>query len=134
MALLHEARGEFDLAISEYRKEQETAPFNHKPDFNLGLLYMKFKRIDEAIKEFESCIKKNEAFAGGYVFLSKAYMDSSKSLYEAEKLARRGLSLKADTQTMILGHFVLADILNRQGKSSEAQNHVNQAKELQKKL
>jgi arylsulfatase A-like enzyme/Tfp pilus assembly protein PilF len=134
MALLHEARGEFDLAISEYRKEQETAPFNHKPDFNLGLLHAKFNDVDKAIKEFKSCIEKNDAFAGAYVFLAKAYMDSNRDLNEAEQLARKGLSLKAEPQTMILGHFVLADILNRQGKSKEAQNHVNQAKELQKRL
>jgi len=134
MALLHEARGEFDLAISEYEKEQETSPFNWKPDFNLGLLYTKAKDLDKAIEEFESCIEKNEEYAKAYIFLAKAYMDSGKDLNEAEKLAQQGLSLDADKQTEILGHFVLADIYNRLGRFEDSQRHAQKAKELQKSL
>lgn len=134
MALLHEARGEFDLAVLEYKKEQETSPFNYKPDFNLGLLYAKAKQFDKAIKEFQSCIEKNEEFPNAYVFLAKAYMDSGKNLNEAEKLAVKGLGLKPDLRTTILAHFVLADIYNRLGRYPESQQHVNKAKELQKTL
>lgn len=134
MALLHEARGEFDLAVLEYKKEQETSPFNHKPDFNLGLLYAKAKQLDKAIKEFKSCIEKNEEFADAYVFLAKAYMDAGEDLNEAEKLALKGLGLKPDLRTTILAHFVLADIYNRLGRHLESQRHVNKARELQKTL
>jgi tetratricopeptide (TPR) repeat protein len=63
LALLHEARGEFDLAIREYKEEQKTSPLNYKPDFNLGLLYSKSKELDKGILEFKSCIEKNEEYA-----------------------------------------------------------------------
>ena len=132
MALLHEARGDFNLAIVEYKKEQETSPFNYKPDFNLGLLYAKAKEFDKAIKEFKSCIEKNEEYPKAYVFLAKAYMDSGKDLNEAAELARKGLNLNPDLKTTILAHFILADIYNRLGKHEESQKHVNEAKQLQK--
>jgi len=134
MALLHEARGQFDLAVREYKKEQEASPYNHKPDFNLGLLYAKAKENQKAIAEFESCLEKNEEFADAHVFLAKEYMDTGRDLGEAEKLAQRGLELKPEKRTEILGHFVLADIYNRMGRIRESQSHVNRARELQKNL
>lgn len=134
LALLHEARGEFDLAVQEYRREQETSPFNHKPDFNLGLFYAKTEDLDRAIEEFRSCIQKNEGFPSAYVFLAKAYMDSGKGLKEAERQALKGLSLNPDIQTAILAHFILADIYNRLGRPEESRKHVNKARELQKTL
>ena len=49
-------------------------------------------------------------------------------------LAKKGLSLKPDLRTNILGHFVLADIYNRLGRYQESQQHVTKAKQLQKTL
>lgn len=134
LALLHEARGDFDLAVVEYKKEQETSPFNYKPDFNLGLLYAKAKELEKAIKEFKGCIEKDEEFAGAYVFLAKAYMDSGKDINEAEKLALKGLGLKPDLRTNILAHFILADIYNRLGRYEKSRQQVDKARELQKTL
>ena len=134
LGLIHEARGGYDLAIMEYRKEQEISPHNFKPDFNLGLLYSKAKEIDKAIEEFQSCIEKNEEFAGAYCFLAKAYMDSGKDLKKAEELALKGLSLKPYKRTTILTHFVLADIYNRLKRYDKYEHHVAKANELKKSL
>jgi len=134
LALLHEARGERDKAILEYEREQEISPFNCMPDFNLGLLYSKSKELDNAIKEFESCIEKNEEYSAAYVFLAKAYMDAGKALDEAEHMAKKGLALEPDLKTTILAHFVLADICNRLGRSSESRRHEQKARKLQKSL
>jgi len=131
-ALLHEARGEMDLAVLEYKREQEASPFNYKPDYNLGLLYVKANDLEKAIKEFQSCLEKNDKFANAYIFLAKAYMDSGRDLEEAERYAKNGLSLKPDLKSTILGHFVLADICNRLGRYQESQQHVTKAKQLQK--
>ncbi|MFQ6039131.1 MAG: hypothetical protein ACE5LV_11010, partial [Candidatus Aminicenantales bacterium] len=130
----HEARGELDLAVVEYKKEKETSPFNHKPDFNLGLLYSKAKEVEKAIQEFRSCIEKNEEFPDAYIFLAKAYMDGGMDLLEAEKLALKGLSLKPDLKVTILGHLVLADIYSRLGRERELQYHLNIARQLEKTL
>ena len=134
MALLHEARGELDQAVLEYKKEQETSPLNFQSDFNLGFLYVKTKELDKAIKEFKSCIQKNEEYGSAYVFLAKAYMDTGMDLNEAAQLAEKGISLNPDLKTTILAHFVLADIYNRLGRYQESQQHVSKAKQLQKSL
>jgi len=134
MALLHEARGEISSAIAEYKKEQEVSPYNYKPDFNLGLLYLKMRNVEGAIKEFKSCLEKKEDFAKPYIFLAKAYMDSDQNLNEAVNLALKGLSLKPDKESSILGHFVLADLYNRLGNYSQYQHHLDKAKQLQKTL
>jgi tetratricopeptide (TPR) repeat protein len=134
MGLLHEARGEIDLAISEYKKEQEVSPFSGEADFNLGLLYANLKDLNNAIKEFQRCIEKNDKFANAYIFLAKAYMDSGRGLDEAARFAKNGLSLNPDLKSTILGHFILADIYNRLGRYQESQQHVTQARELQKSL
>jgi len=134
LALVHEARGELDLAIIEYKKEQETSPFNHKPDFNLGLLYAKANEVNKAIREFESCIEKNEEFADAYVFLAKAYMDGGRDLQEASKLALKGISLNPELKTTVLAHFVLADIYNRLGRPEESRHHIREARRLQQSL
>ena len=134
MALLHEARGEIGLAVQEYEKEKETCPFNHRPNFNLGLIYAKANNMERTIEEFEDCIEKNDEFADAYVFLAKAYMDSQRDLTKAIRLSEKGLSLNPDVRTSILAHFVLADIYNRQGKHLESQRHVEIAKKLQRSL
>jgi len=132
MALLYEARGEFDLAIKEYEEEKKIGPFNHKPDFNLALLYLRRKELDKAIQELKSCLQKNEEFAEAYAFLAKAYMDSGKDLHEAEQYAKKGLALRPGLKTAVLTHFVLADIYNRLGRGRDAERHVREATRLQR--
>jgi len=132
LALIHEARGEFDAAAAEYRQEQETAPFNYKPDFNLGLLLLNGKQLDAAEKEFRSCLTKSEDYAPAHIFLAKAIMDAGGDLDEAETLTLKGLSLGPDSATEILGHFVLADIYSRLGQSEKSGRHLETARRLQR--
>jgi tetratricopeptide (TPR) repeat protein len=134
LALIHEARSDYAQAILEYEKEQEVSPFNYKPDFNLGLLFSKMKDYERAYKEFKSCIEKKEDHADAYIFLAKTYMDSGRDLNEAIKLALEGLSLGPEKKSMVLGHFVLADIYNRLGNHSQYQHHLEQAQQLRKTL
>jgi hypothetical protein len=58
-------------------------------------------------------------------------MDSGKDLDEAERLALKGLSLKPDRQSSILGHFLLADIYNRLGDTGKSQRHLQLARQLE---
>jgi arylsulfatase A-like enzyme/Tfp pilus assembly protein PilF len=131
LALIHEARGEFDAAVEEYRREQETAPYNYKPDFNLGLLFQKERQFAEAEKEFRSCLQKKEDYGPAYIFLAKVIMDAGDNLIEAETLALKGLGLGPDRSSEILGHFVLADIYSRLGQAGKSGRHVEAARRLQ---
>jgi len=134
LALIHEARSDYAQAILEYEKEQEVSPYNHKPDFNLGLLFSKRKDFDRALKEFQSCIEKKEDYGEAYIFLAKTYMDSQRDLNKAAELALKGLNLEPEKKSIVLGHFLLADIYNRLGNYGQSQRHLDQARRLQKTL
>ncbi len=133
LALLHEARGEVEAAIAEYRREQEVSLYNWRPDFNLGLLFAKRKEWALAEKELRSCLTKNEEYGPAYIFLAKVLMDSGRNLAEAERLALQGLELKLEAATRVLGHLVLADIYSRLGQPAKARFHFEKARELQAK-
>jgi len=131
LALLHEARGEMELAIDEYRKEQQTSPFNWRPDFNLGLLFFRKKDLPAAEKEFRSCLEKNDQYAPAYLFLAKIIMDRGGNLIEAEKLALKAFNLSPDLPTQIFGHFLLADIYHRLNLPEKANFHLQKARHLE---
>jgi tetratricopeptide (TPR) repeat protein len=79
-----------------------TAPFNYKPDFNLGLLYASNQELESAIKEFESCIAKNPDFADVYAFLAKAFMDKGEDLDHAVQMAKKHISKAQELQNTLL--------------------------------
>ncbi|MEJ2085584.1 MAG: hypothetical protein P8Y44_07880, partial [Acidobacteriota bacterium] len=58
-------------------------------------------------------------------------MDAAGDLDQAETLVRKGLSLDLDSEAGPLGYFLLADILNRLGRPSEAQQAVDRARSIQ---
>jgi predicted negative regulator of RcsB-dependent stress response len=58
-------------------------------------------------------------FAIGRLYLAKALLDAGE-LSEAEREARAGLALRPEKSLAPLGHFVLADVYNRQGRVKEA--------------
>lgn len=131
LALLHEARGEMELAIEAYRKEQQTCPYNWRPDFNLGLLFFRRKDLVAAEKEFRSCLEKNDQYAPAYLFLAKIIMDKGENLIEAERLALKAFNLKPDLPTQIFGHFLLADIYHRLHQPEKANLHLQKARHLE---
>jgi tetratricopeptide (TPR) repeat protein len=73
----------------------------------------------------------NPAFAEGHIFLAKAYLESASNLDEAARLAQKGLSLSPSPSVAPLGHYVLADIYNRQGRPADAAREVAQGRALQ---
>lgn len=79
----------YEQAIEEYKKGQETAPYNYNPDFNPGLLYVNNRELESAIRDSESCIDKNPDFADVYAFLAKALMDKGEDLDQAVQTAKK---------------------------------------------
>ena len=69
-------------------------------------------------------------FGTGHLYLAKALLDLG-DLDGAERAAREGLRVKADPEIAPLGHFVLADVLNRRGRPREAQQEAARARRLQ---
>ncbi len=120
LALIAEERGDLPTAEREYLEELKRHPDSYKAAFNLSLLYERTGQRDLRIDALKQSIDGNPAFAEGHIFLARAYLERGGNLGEAAELARKGLSLSPDPKVAPLGHYVLADICNRQGRPAEA--------------
>ena len=134
LALIHEERGELEKASEEYLQELEFHPDYYKAHFNLGKVYGTLGRTLEQIKELKLSIEYNEDFALGYLYLAKAYLDNNSNLSQAILLAQKGIELGPPPEYAPLGHYILADIYNRQGLYQKARDEMQKGKELQQNL
>ncbi|HEY7500916.1 MAG TPA: sulfatase-like hydrolase/transferase [Vicinamibacterales bacterium] len=120
LALIAEQRGDVRLAEREYFEELKQHPESYRAAFNLSRLYEQVGDREGQIGALKQSIQSNPHFAEGHFYLAKAYLDANRNLSEAIDLARTGLSLAPKSEYAPLGHYVLADIYNRQGRSREA--------------
>jgi tetratricopeptide (TPR) repeat protein len=73
----------------------------------------------------------NPGFAEGYLYLAKLYLDRSERFDEAIALALKGLELAPRSEFAPLGHYVLADIYNRLGRTTEASEEASRGRALE---
>ncbi len=76
------------------------------------------------IEALKQAIDGNPSFAEGHFVLAQAYLESGSSLDTAAALARKGLDLAPRAELAPLGHYVLADVYNRQGRREAAAREV----------
>jgi arylsulfatase A-like enzyme/Tfp pilus assembly protein PilF len=124
LALLAESRGDVQEAEHEYLEELKQHPDSYKAAFNLSRLYEQVNDREGQIAALEQSIKSNPGFAEGHLFLAKAYLDAGTKFGEAVQLAQKGLQLAPKSEYASLGHYVLADLYNRQGRGSDAAREV----------
>jgi arylsulfatase A-like enzyme/tetratricopeptide (TPR) repeat protein len=120
LALIAEERGDWPTAEREYLEELKRHPDSYKAAFNLSLIYERSGQRSLRIDALRQAIEGNAAFAEGHIFLAKAYLEEGGNLEEAVRLARKGLELSPDPAVAPLGHYILADIYNRQGRPRDA--------------
>ncbi len=126
LALLFEERGDGSRALEAYETRLEMAPRDFRSHFNVAKLYGAMGDPARMEASFRAAIEHNEDFAIGYLYLSKVLLDKGE-LAAAEETALRGLALEPDPEMAPLGHFVLADVYNRQGRTAEAEREVRRA-------
>ena len=131
LALIAEGRGDQLTAEREYLEELKRHPDSYMAAFNLSLLYERTGQRDLRIDALRMSIGGNPAFAEGHLFLAKAYLERGSNLDEAAGLARKGLSLSPSPDVAPLGHYVLADIYNRQGRTAEAAREAAQGRAIE---
>jgi arylsulfatase A-like enzyme/thioredoxin-like negative regulator of GroEL len=119
LGLAREERGDTVGAQAAYAKEVEQNPKAYRAAFNLGRLLQRSGRQREALERFRQVVPLAPDFAIGRLYLAKALLDAGE-LSEAEREARAGLALRPEKSLAPLGHFVLADVYNRQGRVKEA--------------
>jgi len=119
LGLVHEERGDVDRAIADYEKELEVHAKGYRAAFNLAKLLERRGRPREALALYQKVVSLAPDFAIGRLYLAKALLDTG-DLAGAEREARAGLAQRPDPTLAPLGHYVLADAFNRQGRHAEA--------------
>ncbi len=133
LAVLYEDRGDIRRAVAAYEKAIELAPRYHQAQFNLGRLLGYLGQGDRQQELWEASIESNHDFVQGYYYLSKLIMDRGGDLERAERLVRTGIEKDPDHSEGPLGYYVLADILNRMGRTAEAREAVAIGQRIQTK-
>jgi Tfp pilus assembly protein PilF len=131
LALIAEERGYQQTAERQYLEELKLHPDSYKAAFNLSRLYERTNQQSLRIDALKQSIEGNAAFAEGHIFLAKAYLDNQTNLDEAVKLAQKGIELKPDPEVAPLGHYILADLYNRQGRRAAAAEEVAKGRALE---
>jgi arylsulfatase A-like enzyme/Flp pilus assembly protein TadD len=121
LGLLYEERDEREKAIAAYEKELAAHEKAYRAAFNLAKLLQKSGRPREALTRFRQVVELAPEFAIGRLYLAKALLDAG-DLPGAEREAKAALEMKPDASMAPLGHYVLADVYNRQGRAAEARS------------
>ena len=124
LAALYEERGDARGAVEQYETAIELAPNYFQAQFNLGRLLGHLGQVDRQQELWQASIDSNPNFVQGYYYLSKLIMDRGGDLVRAEELVRAGIEKDPNHDEEPLGYYVLADILNRMGRTTEAKQAV----------
>jgi choline-sulfatase len=119
LGLALEEQGRREEAIAAYRDEVRDHEKAYRAAFNLARLLQGSGRADEAIAFFLKAVEASPTFGTGQLYLAKALLDRG-DLAGAERWAKGGLANGPDPRLAPLGHFVLADVYNRQGRTADA--------------
>jgi arylsulfatase A-like enzyme/Tfp pilus assembly protein PilF len=130
LARILEARGETNEAERLYREELTRFGDNGRARFNLAQLAR--QRGDRAgyLAELRESTEKAPEFGPAFFFLAREELGAGR-LDEAAALARKGLEVDEASRLAPLGHYVLADVYNRQGKPAEARDEVTKARRIE---
>ena len=131
LAIVDEASGRATEAIAGYRAETARYPDAFKAWFNLGRLLGKSGDEAGAVDALKRCVEAQPEWAIGRFFLAQAFARSNE-LDAAKSEALRGLQLDATSEYAALGHFVLADVYNRQGRERDAVAELRKARALER--
>ncbi len=133
LAVILEEDGRLDEAMVHYQRTIELAPRHFQALFNLGRLHGQLQQVDRQQELYEAAIEANPDFIRGHYYLAKLIMDRGGDLQQAEAIALDALARDTDHRAGPFGYYVLADILNRQGRGAEAQKAAEKGRQLQER-
>lgn len=119
LGLALEEQGRREEAVDAYRAEVADHAKAYRAAFNLARLLQSSGRAAEALEYFQKSVDASPTFGTGQLYLAKALLDRG-DLTAAERWAKSGLANAPDARIAPLGHFVLADVYNRLGRTADA--------------
>ena len=133
LARILEQRGELAGAERLYREELERFADHGKARFNLAQLLGQRGDRAGSLAQLRASIENAPEFGPAYFFLAREELRSGR-LEQATELARRGLEVDRGSELAPLGHYVLADVFNRQRRPDEAAAEAAKARALEARL
>lgn len=119
LARVLEEAGRKAEAEALYEKELATYPDHGRARFNLAQMRRAAGDVDGFLRELKTSTEKSPDFGPSYFFLAREELNAGR-LEIARDLAQRGLKVDTSSEVAPLGHYVLADILSREGRPREA--------------
>ncbi|MFQ5744818.1 MAG: hypothetical protein ACE5HV_14700, partial [Acidobacteriota bacterium] len=116
--------------IRFYRAEVDKHSDDYQAWFNLSQIYANRADHAAALEPLRQAIRAKPDFAVGYLYLGRSLVGiNDPALYgQAMEAARHGLELGPPPEMRALGHYVLADVYNRLGRTEAAQRELSKAK------
>ena len=130
LGLVYEEKGAIEKAMAAYRAELQINDKAYRAAFNLAKLLQQAERLGEALPLFRRVVELQPAFGTGQLYLANALLNAG-DLVGAEENARAGLKNHPETAIAPLGHYVLADVYERQGRMADARRELAAAKRLE---
>ena len=131
LGLIAEAKHDNGHALEEYQAELKNHPTVYQAHFNLAKLMSREGRTADAVDHFRAAVSANRTFAAGYLYLAKSLLDAGE-LKESEEAALAGLAANPEGDLRPLGHFVLADVYSRMGRTRDAARQVALGRRLER--
>ena len=129
-ALIAESEGDAPRAITEYRAEIDSYPDAYKALFNLGRLLGKTGDARGSIEALRRAVDHQPDWPIGRFYLAQALLAAG-DLDGAAGEAQRALALDGRSSYAALGHYVLADVYNRRGRTREASAELRRGQALE---
>jgi tetratricopeptide (TPR) repeat protein len=132
-ATLRAKIGDFEGAVAELERLLEQQPEDDELLYSIGMLYGEAKRTDEALRYMRLALDRNPDNASALNYIGYTWAEKGMNLDEAERMIARAVELRPDDGYIVdsLGwvHYMRAKALVQQGRSREAQQHLDVALE-----
>jgi tetratricopeptide (TPR) repeat protein len=125
-----EGRGQVADAERLYREELARFGDNGRARFNLAQLLRQRGDLAGFVGELREATVVAPEFSTAFFFLAREELRAGR-LDVAAELARKGLDVDQGSTVAPLGHYVLADVYNRQGRAAEAREEVAKARKIE---
>jgi tetratricopeptide (TPR) repeat protein len=114
--------GDYEEAIARFKEALRLAPATAAAYKNWGDALVLQKKAAEAAAEYRQAIRLNPDYVDAYNNLAAALVAQGRS-EEAQAAFEKALVIQPDA----IGHYNLALVLAKQGKTAEAVEHLRQA-------
>jgi arylsulfatase A-like enzyme/tetratricopeptide (TPR) repeat protein len=135
-AQIAEQQHDLPRAEREYRLEMTVSSWDYRAAFNLAALVGARNDHTEQVALLESIPPIAPNFPDVYFYLAKALLDLGDPARRSDAIAaaNRGLQLAPDSSSAPLGHYVLADIYQLQGRPTEAERELQAGQALERRV